>query len=77
LRLEDHLQILSLGCGQPLKIKPWKLFEIGLFVCLSPQYLKMEPLLADHQSDGHGPLVSENHRFRTVGLGETRSHNDD
>jgi len=34
LRLEDHLQILSLGRGPPLIIVPWKIAKIGLFVCL-------------------------------------------
>jgi len=31
LRLEDHLQILSLGRGPPLKIMPW---IIAKLVCL-------------------------------------------
>jgi len=31
LRLDDHLQILSLGRGPPLKIVPWK---IEIIVCL-------------------------------------------
>ena len=30
LRLEEHLQILSPGCGSPLKIVPWKIDKIGL-----------------------------------------------
>jgi len=33
-RLEDHLQILSLGRGPPLKIVPRIIAKIGLFLCL-------------------------------------------
>ena len=36
LGLGDHLQILSLGRGPPVKIVPWKIAKISLFVCLYP-----------------------------------------
>ena len=39
-RLEDHLHILSPGHRQPLKIVPWKIAKIGLFVCLYPCQMK-------------------------------------
>jgi len=48
LRLENHLQILSLGCGPPLKIVPWKIAKIGLCVFISLKNIKVasarEPL---------------------------------
>ena len=34
LRLEDHLHVLALGRRPPLKIVPWKIAKIGMFVCL-------------------------------------------
>jgi len=39
LRL-DHLKILSLSRGPPLKIVPWKIAKIGLFVCLYSYKIK-------------------------------------
>ena|SRR6218665_2318686 len=57
LRLEDHLQILSLSRGPPLKILPRKIAKISLFVCLYPCKMKKLPLLADHQVDVRGPQV--------------------
>ena len=39
-RFEDHLQMLSLGRGAPMKIVPPKIAKIGLFVCLNPCEMK-------------------------------------
>ena len=67
LRLEDHLEMLSPGRGLPLKIVPWKIVNIGLFVCLYFHKIKRSRLcswttrqkLADHK-------WSADHRLRTA-----------
>jgi len=56
LRLEDLLQILSLGREPPLKVVPLKIAKIGLFVCLYP---KKFPLLTDHQAEVCGQRTTQ------------------
>jgi len=79
LKLEDHLKNLSLSCGPPMKIVPWKIAKIGLVVCFYPCKLKTQPLLADHQADVRGSPVVRRPRLRTASIKSCRptAHDSD
>ena len=64
LRLEDHLQTLPLGRGPPLKIVPWKIAKIGLFVFISLKNQKVAFARGPPSSD----QWSSDHRLRTAAL---------